>query len=69
MPPTSTPIPQIGSTPFFDPPGLWDIAPDVSQGWMLMGQIGSVLQVAILLVIIAFGLWVLYRFFSRLNDE
>jgi hypothetical protein len=72
IPPTPTPIPpDIGNAawPEIGIPSMWNLAPEAVQTWNQFGTFGQVLQAMIICFLIGFTIWILWRFFKRLNDE
>lgn len=65
-----TPLPDVpNDLPTFDFPRVWDLAPDAVQTWNNFGDATQALQAIVLALLVALGLYMLYRFFRRMTSD
>lgn len=73
IPPTPTLIPEsFGSTGLeldLGVPSMWELAPEAVQTWNQFGQFGEVIKVLIIAFLIGLAVFIIYRFFKRLNED
>jgi hypothetical protein len=67
-PPTPTPLPP--ATPRFEMAqySLWQSTDAAITSWQLMGDVGTVIQVIVLMALVLIGMYVVYRSFRQMTE-